>query len=115
MIWEGCGDDELPVETEKDTQSPVVELTEPINGASYTVPVLLTIRATASDNDRVDRVEFFIDGILHDTDYSFPYESSWNTTKITPLKSYVIMARAYDPSLNIGESAEVSITLRGGI
>ncbi len=42
----------------------------------------VNITATASDNDTVAKVEFYIDNVLKSTDTTAPYEYSWDTTAI---------------------------------
>jgi len=80
-----------------DVEPPTVEIIEPEDG-SY-VHGLITIKANASDNVAVDRVEFYINGSLVYTDYNTPYEYEWNTTGWAD-GTYVINATAYDTSNN---------------
>jgi hypothetical protein len=74
---------------EEDVQKPVLSLMNPksglyifgekvlnINGVIIIGKV--TIQATATDNIRVDRVDFYIDDSLSFRDTSLPYEWRWN-------------------------------------
>jgi len=55
-------------------QSPVLTVTSPVNGASFTEPATVTLAATASDNDGyVASVKFFQNGTLLFTDTQYPY------------------------------------------
>lgn len=40
---------------------------------------IVIIRVNASDNSGIERVEFYVDGILVLKDYDYPYEYEWNT------------------------------------
>ena len=104
----GC-DDELPTESGADTQSPVVSITEPADGTVVRGAAVVTIKASATDNERVTKVEFYINGSLYDTDDTSPFEIVWTTNKLTPSGAYPVYARAYDPSDNIGQSAQITI------
>jgi len=61
---------------------------------------LITIEANASDNESgIDRVEFFIDGVLKSTDTSKPYSYNWITLRCG---KHTITVKAYD---NAGNNA----------
>ena len=81
----------------EDVEPPTVEIYKPEDG-SY-VRGVITIRAEASDDVDVDRVEFYINGSLVYTDYDAPYKYEWNTTGWAD-GTYVINATAYDTSNN---------------
>src|SRR3990170_3298877 len=89
-----------------DIIAPTVAITTPSTGVQLSGTISVT--ATATDNVGVSRVEFHVDGGLIFTDTTSPYTWSWNTTTATN-GSHTLMARAYDPSGNIGESALVSV------
>jgi hypothetical protein len=48
-----------------------------------------------SDPSGIERVEFYLDGILQYTDYAYPYQWSWSGVTL-PDGSYTFMARSYD-------------------
>jgi hypothetical protein len=112
FVWLGCEEDEIPIKNERDTEPPQVELTAPVNGTSFSVPAVIMIEVAATDNDRVAYVDFFIDDSPHDSDSIYPYESAWSATKLTPLGTHSILARAYDQSNNVGESEEITVNIR---
>jgi len=70
----------------------------------------VTLSAAASDDRRVDHVDFFIDGSLVGTAGSAPYAVTWNSTPVAN-GNHTVTARAYDDALNSTTSAGVSITV----
>lgn len=59
-------------------QSPVVTITSPGDGASFSTGNTITITADASDSDgSIDNVEFFVNGSSIGTDTSQPYAIDW--------------------------------------
>ena len=91
-----------------DNAPPIVSLTAPANGSSYTAPASITLTANASDSNGISKVEFYRGATLLGTDASAPY--SWSLTNVEP-GSYSYTARAYD-SLNVSTtSAVVSVTV----
>lgn len=88
-----------------DTVAPTVSITSPANGT--TVNKKVTIVASASDNVRVTKVEFYVDGIMKRSDNSSPYNYSWDPRTYST-GAHTIMARAYDAA---GNTANSSITL----
>ncbi|MFL5348626.1 MAG: PHB depolymerase family esterase [Hyalangium sp.] len=95
-----------------DAVAPTVSLSAPANGASVSGTVQVT--ATASDNVGVSKVEFFIDNTLVGTDTASPYAYSWNSAASTN-GTHVLKARASDAAGNTATSANVSVTVTGGI
>jgi chitodextrinase len=89
-----------------DIGSPSVVLTAPAADAS--VRGTVTLAADASDDVAVDRVEFFINGIIAGTDYLPPYAIAWNsiTRGDGPI---AIRARVIDTSTNVTFSASRTI------
>ena len=55
----------------------------------------VTISASASDDLGVQKVEFYVDGVLSGTDTSFPYQLVWDTTSLLN-GSHTLAAKAYD-------------------
>jgi len=86
--------------------SPVVSITSPSGNA--TVSGTVSVIANASDNVGVDKVEFYVNGILQATDTSTPYQYSWNSISIAA-GSYTLMAKAYDAAGNVGQSANIAV------
>jgi hypothetical protein len=88
-----------------DVQAPTVDLTTP-NTNGIPVRGIVTLRATASDNDRVDRVQFKLGQTVLGADTTAPYALDVDTTK-APFAdgSQTITAQALDAS---GHSASVN-------
>ena len=91
-----------------DTTPPTVSLTAPGNGATVSGTVALT--ASASDNVGVSRVEFYGNGTLLTATNVAPYSYNWNTTSVAN-GSYALTAKAYDAAGNVGQSANVTVTV----
>lgn len=70
----------------------------------------MSIAALASDNVKVKKVEYYINGVLKATDILSPYSYRWNTKSVAD-DSYVISAKAYDMAGNSTQSSSVSVTV----
>ena len=100
----------FPAGVTADVTVPSVGLTQPANGS--TVSGSVTFAANASDNSGiVTAVEFFVDGMLKGTDTTAPFAIGWDT-RTTGDGTHVLAAKAYDPSHNVGTSAQVAVTVR---
>jgi hypothetical protein len=71
-------------------------------GQGQTVKGNVSVRASASDNVRVARVSFYVDGVLYKTDTSAPYTVSWQSRKWSN-GQHTITARAFDSAGNLSE------------
>ncbi len=90
---------------------PVVTLTAPAAGATFTAPASVTMQAAASDSDgTVVKVEFYAGAALAGTSTAAPY-----TATAGPLAagSYSLTAKAYDSGGASTTSAAVLITVNG--
>ncbi|MDI1248189.1 MAG: Ig-like domain-containing protein [Lacunisphaera sp.] len=80
-------------------QPPSVALTAPTDGSTFTLPLTLTLSATASDADgTIARVEFYQGGSKVGEDTVAPYQFA---TGSLSAGSYIFTARAFD---NLGAS-----------
>ncbi|MDD2272133.1 MAG: Ig-like domain-containing protein [Desulfuromonadaceae bacterium] len=95
-----------------DTTAPTVSVTAPANNA--TIGGTTTITASASDNVGVSKVEFYRSGVLLTATNVAPYLYSWNTTTIAN-GSYTLVAKAYDNSGNVAQSANVIVTVNNTV
>ncbi|MEJ7567739.1 MAG: DNRLRE domain-containing protein [Gaiellaceae bacterium] len=68
----------------------------------------VAVDATASDDGRVAKVEFYVDNVLKSTDTSTPYGFSWNSTT-SANGDRVLKAVAFDDA---SQSSEVSVTVK---
>lgn len=94
-----------------DTTLPSVSITSPVSGAVFSPRTTITIQASASDNVSVSKVEFYVNGTLICSDSAASYSCAY---KLPGAKdaSYLIEARVYDSSNNVG-SRKISISSSG--
>jgi regulation of enolase protein 1 (concanavalin A-like superfamily) len=91
-------------------QPPAVSVTSPASGARFTMPVTVTITATATDPEgRMASVEFFADSTLIGRDTSSPYTASWSPSSAG---TYSLTAVAHDAEGNRTTSGAVSVTVQ---
>jgi hypothetical protein len=91
-----------------DTTPPTVSLTSPTNGI---VSGTVTVKASASDNDGIDGVQFRINGSnFGPKDVQPPFEIDWTTTAV-PNGVYRLTAVAIDRVGNTRESDPVDVTV----
>lgn len=89
--------------------SPTVNITSPVNNATYTAPGTVQLIATAADADgTISKVDFYNGSKLIVTEKSAPYSWAW---KNVPAGTYTITAKATDNSGNVTTSAAVNITV----
>lgn len=88
-----------------DTTAPSVSITQPLD--SQVVKDTIIIKATASDNKGVNRVEFYIDNTFQSADNISPYEYFWDTQTVVD-GPYTLEAQAYDEA---GNRAQESIAV----
>ncbi|MFL5936133.1 MAG: DNRLRE domain-containing protein, partial [Gaiellaceae bacterium] len=75
--------------------------TDEVGGTAY------SLTAAASDDRRVDKVEFLVDGAVVATDTTAPFGASWNSSTATN-STHTFSARATDDAGNVTTSAAVS-------
>ena len=95
-------------EEEQDTP-PTVTITSPkANTIAYEI---VTITCLSSDNEGVDKVELWVNGVTTElTDNSEPYSFDWNSTLIDN-GNYTITIRSYDTSENTTDSEPIVLTV----
>ena len=94
---------------EPDTTPPTVTITSPQNGT--TVYEIATITCMSSDNEGVEKVELWVNGVSTGvTDNSEPYSFDWNTTTLED-GNYTIIIRSYDISENTTDSEPITLTV----
>lgn len=91
-----------------DTVPPSVTVTNPSNGSTVFRNFTYTLRANATDNVKVAKVEFYVNNVLRATDAASPYSASWRVPNVRNA-TYAITAKAYDTS---GNSATSSVTVK---
>jgi hypothetical protein len=90
-------------------QAPLVSLTSPASGASFTAPATIAIAASASDaGGSIAQVQFFAGSTLLGTDTTSPYTFSWTNVAAG---SYSLKAVARDNLGATRTSAAVTVTV----
>jgi len=90
-------------------QLPIVSITSPAGGASFTCGASVQVTASASDPDGfVSRVEFLDNGALISSDTTAPYAATWVAT---PAGSHGLTARAIDDTGGSTTSSAVNVTV----
>jgi Leucine-rich repeat (LRR) protein len=103
LIYWGCED------KEEDTTPPTITITSPQDGS--TVYEIVTITCMSSDNEGVEKVELWVDGVSTGvTDNTEPYSLDWNTTTFED-GSHTIIVRSYDTSVNTMDSDPITLTV----
>jgi hypothetical protein len=94
-------------------QPPIVSLTNPANGTTYTAGTSIAMTATASDPDgSVARVEFYSGATLLGSDTTSPYAYTWNGA---PAGSHSLTALAVDQQGLSTRSAARAITVTSSV
>jgi predicted phage tail protein len=89
--------------------APTVSLTAPNNGNVYLAPATFAVKANASaPGVGVNRVEFYADGTLINTDTTSPYQFDWTGVAAG---TYSITAKAVDNNGAETTSAARSVTV----
>jgi hypothetical protein len=109
VVIAGCKSDSTTPTPTTDTTPPTVSVSTPINNSTVTDSVLIS--ANASDNVRVEKVEFYIDGNLTHTRSTIPWQYNWVVQNLPSNSAHTILAKAYDAANNIGSSAIVNVTV----
>ena len=89
------------------TAAPNVTLLSPSNGSTFKRSLLL--EAGATDDTKITKVEFRVDGTLVHTETGAPYEASWSAKSLSYAK-HTVVARAYDSSGLTTNSATATVT-----
>ncbi|MBC6957626.1 MAG: hypothetical protein DWB44_15805, partial [Chloroflexi bacterium] len=87
--------------TNPDTTPPQVTAQAAVDGGT------VTLSATATDLNGIERVEFYVDNVLKGTDSTAPYAITLSTATLAS-GYHVLVAKAYDPSQNVGTSFQTS-------
>jgi hypothetical protein len=108
MICISCEDPK-----EEDVIPPTVTITSPQNNSA--VFEIIDITCISTDNDKVSKVELWIDGEFTGVyDESEPYALGWNTTTYAN-KTYTVTVRSYDSSGNVTDSSPYILTVNNAL
>jgi hypothetical protein len=97
-----------PTPTPSDKIPPSITITSPKNGSSVKRGTTVTISANASDNVKVQKVQFLVNGASLCTITSSPYNCKWNVPQSIGV-TYTIVGKAYDAAGNTN-SASIKVT-----
>lgn len=92
-----------------DTIPPTVSISSPAPDSSVLGSV--AIQADANDNRQITRVEFYIDGVLKNTDVKEPFSYTWDTKPYAHNSSHTILAKAYDAAGNVGVATGINVVV----
>jgi hypothetical protein len=107
-----CNSDDGGSGPAADTTDPDVSMLQPANGANVTAGNVL-VRAQATDNEGIAKVEFYIDGAKIGEDASGAsniYEYTWNAAGLGSGTAHTVRAHALDTSGN-DDNATVTVTI----
>ena len=90
-----------------DNTPPSVVITSP--AANQTVSGNLSITVAAFDNIGIEKVEFYQNTSLVETDVTYPYEMFWNTLIENEDSEHIWYAKVYDTSDLTGQSQSIAV------
>src|SRR3989344_1018349 len=105
----------LYVSAEDDIEKPNVQILAPTEGQSLSGEFV--VRATATDNVAIERVEFLVDGVPMFTD-TIPtaegaYQWLWDTTNVAD-GSHQLVVAPYDGAGNFNDLSRVNVMVSNG-
>ncbi|HVE95052.1 MAG TPA: DNRLRE domain-containing protein [Acidimicrobiales bacterium] len=89
-------------------QSPTVAISAPSGGTVTGTSV--AVSAAATDDGRVDQVDFLVDGVVVASDSTTPFSANWNSTGVGS-GAHTLTARAVDNAGNSATSAGVVVSV----
>jgi hypothetical protein len=98
----------VTVNNSGDSVAPVPRFVSPVNGATVSGQVTITVSAT--DNVAVTRTELYIDGVLTSTSTNGSLTYRWNTQKVNA-GAHRLATAAYDAAGNVG-STRINVTVQ---
>jgi hypothetical protein len=100
-----------------DQISPIARLLFPLSGQILYGVVL--VQVDASDDRYLDRVEFYINGILESTvdasSGTSPYSYSWDTRTLAPTSQHSLFFKAIDAAGNESDNEAILFTIGGSL
>jgi GxGYxYP putative glycoside hydrolase C-terminal domain/GxGYxY sequence motif in domain of unknown function N-terminal/Alpha-L-arabinofuranosidase B (ABFB) domain/PA14 domain/Bacterial Ig domain/Ricin-type beta-trefoil lectin domain-like/Glycosyl hydrolases family 2/Glycosyl hydrolases family 2, sugar binding domain/Secretion system C-terminal sorting domain/Glycosyl hydrolases family 2, TIM barrel domain len=91
---------------------PSVSISSPVNSATFTTPISVTINASASDNGgSISKVEFYNGATKLGEDATAPYSYSWTNVAAG---TYTLTTRATDNQGGVSVSAAVTVVVNQG-
>jgi len=89
-----------------DTTPPNIIITSPADGS--TVPSVVSVSVSATDNVGVVKVDLYVDGSLYGSSTKSPFSVKWNTRKAFR-GIHTLNSKAYDAVGNVGNSQTTTV------
>lgn len=96
----------VTVQNALDTTPPAVSITSPVNGSSITGLRKTAVKASATDDTAVSKLELYIDGILKRTAAGSALSWSWDLRNVTA-GSHAVMVKAFDAAGNSSSATSI--------
>lgn len=97
------------VESQEDTIPPTVTITHPAPSSVLSEPTIIRVEAT--DNEKVEKVYFLVDGANIGEDNSDPFEQYWNVSYWADDNPHTILVTGADEAGNEGQSNLILVTV----
>jgi len=97
------------VESQEDTIPPTVTITHPAPSSVLSEPTIIRVEAT--DNEKVEKVYFLVDGANIGEDNSDPFEQYWNVSYWADDNPHTILVTGVDEAGNEGQSNLILVTV----
>lgn len=104
----GKNGSEPSTQAQEDKTPPTVSVTSVTNGEAVSGEI--TVRPEVSDNIRVTRVEYYVDGIFSGVSYAAPFEFKIDTRKYTN-GEHKLLFKAFDAAGNQASSQEIVLNI----
>jgi hypothetical protein len=91
----------------KDNTPPTITISSPEDGT--VVSGEITVKSETADNDRINRVEFFLDDFLFSTVNQEPFQAVWNTADSKD-GDHTLYCKAIDDNDNETKSNSINVT-----
>ncbi len=94
-----------------DNVPPQATILYPVAGSTITGTVAVAV--DARDNIAVTKVEFYVDGVLTNTDSSGPtWGFAWNTAALSKNQQHTLYVKAFDAAGNVGVTPLLVVTVQ---
>lgn len=92
-----------------DTLAPIVTILNPVSG--QVVSGTVAVATQVDDDSPIDRVEFYVDGTLAETDSDEPFGFLWNVSSLINGTVHTLFAKAFDVNGSSSASNVVTVTI----
>ena len=105
ILW-GCEEEQIE---EVKMVLPAISISS--NSSGESLNEIVTIEVDPADNEKIIKVEFYIDDSLLFTDNESPYYYDWNTTQYEDFSEHVLKVISYNNSDNFIESEPIFLII----